>query len=265
VGSGGTAVVDVADAVDEEAEGAGGGDPLVELAERAGGGVARVHEGLAILGAEALVEAGEVGLPQVDLAPDLDGAGDLTVLRLVEAERQAADGAEVGADVLADGAVAAGGAVVEAAIAVGDGDGEAVDFRLGHVRDPCAFRPSADAFGPGRELGLGVDVAEGVHGAGVGDLGEAGGWGGADALGGGLGGDELGVGRFEFAQLAHQRVPLRVGGGGLVEHEVVVIEAVDRVPELVDPALHGERVVAHRAGATSRAGVRLCYKLRTTE
>jgi hypothetical protein len=77
----------------------------VELAHRAGGGVARVDEGLAALLALALVQALEVVAAQVDLAAHLQHRGALAL----QPQRDLADGADVLRHVLAGLAVAARG------------------------------------------------------------------------------------------------------------------------------------------------------------
>ena len=56
-------------------------------------------------------------------------------------------------------------------------------------------------------------------------------------LRGRVGGDELGVLALELAQLAHERVELRVGHLGRVEHEVLLVVVLDQLPELLDAEL----------------------------
>ena len=126
-----------------EVEAAGGADPVapdrerpfggerrVELADRAGGRVARVGEGrLAGLGA-ALVERLEVGDRQVDLAAHFD-----QLRRVVDPQRDRPDRAQVLGHVLADPAVAAGRAADQDAVLVGERDRQAVDLRLGRVAE----------------------------------------------------------------------------------------------------------------------------------
>ena len=102
----------------------------VELADRAGGRVARVREGrLAGLGA-LLVQARERRQRQVDLAAHLEQRR-----RVLHAQRDRADRAQVLGHVLADLAVAARGAAHEHAVLVHERDREPVDLRLGHEAD----------------------------------------------------------------------------------------------------------------------------------
>ena len=50
---------------------------------------------------------------------------------------------------------------------------------------------------------------------------------GADALAGGVGGDDLRVLLFEGAEIAHQGVVLVVGDHGVVEHVVAVVVDIE--------------------------------------
>ena len=89
----------LAPGIGEEAQPAAGGDPAVELAQRAGGGVARVHEGrLALASRAGALSAGKSCALHIDFAAHLEHCG----LLAVEALRDVADGAHVGGDVLAD-------------------------------------------------------------------------------------------------------------------------------------------------------------------
>ena len=77
-----------------------------------------------------LVDPLEAGVGHVDLAAHLHAPGPALAL---ERERDVGDRAEVGGDVLADDAVAAGGADGESAVLVGEAHGRAVDLDLGGV------------------------------------------------------------------------------------------------------------------------------------
>ena len=105
-----------------------GGDLGIELAERAGGGVAGVgHEGLA-LDLTAGIDLLEHAAGHVDLAPD-DKTGQL----LRQRHGDGADGAEVLRHVLAHLAVAPGRAPDEHAVTVLQGHGQAVHLGLNAV------------------------------------------------------------------------------------------------------------------------------------
>ena len=72
----------LAPAPGEEAQGPRGGDRGIELAQRAGGGVARIGEGLAALFRLPLVERGEIGVAHIDLAANLEDIGHVAALQL---------------------------------------------------------------------------------------------------------------------------------------------------------------------------------------
>ena len=121
---------DRADPVDPGRERPFGGERRVELADRAGGRVARVGEGRFLGFGAALVERFEGGDRQVDLAAHFD-----QLRRVLDPQRDRADRAQVLGDVLADPAVAAGGAADQHAVLVGERDRQAVDLRLGRVAE----------------------------------------------------------------------------------------------------------------------------------
>ena len=152
-----------ADAVAPHAQRPLGGERRVELADRAGRRVARVHERRqAGLGAP-LVERGEVGQRHVDLAADLHQRR-----RVLDPQRDRGDRAQVVRDVLADLAVAAGGAALQHAVAVDQRDRQPVDLRLGDVAelgvlDPLARQVGAHPLHPGAQLLLRARVGEREH------------------------------------------------------------------------------------------------------
>ena len=117
-----------------------------------------------------LVQRQEIGLGHEHLAADFDQRGGVAM----QPVGHRFHGAEVGGDVLAFGAVAAGGAADETAVLIGQVDRQAVDLRFGdeHQRFGAAEKPS----GPGAEFGEfgGVErVVERQHRHAVAELGEA--------------------------------------------------------------------------------------------
>ncbi len=105
-----------------------GGQSGVELADGAGGRVARVHERREALLGAALVERGEVPQRHVQLAANLQQRG-----RALDVQRDRTDRAEVVGDVLPDLPVPARGAALEHPVAVDQADGEPVDLGLDDV------------------------------------------------------------------------------------------------------------------------------------
>ena len=181
--------------VGEQRERPCGGLRRVDLAQRPGRRVARV-------GVEALtggflggVERQEVFLRDEDFAADFDPLGS----GLLETARDGFQRAEVGGDVLALAAVAAGGAVDEFPGLVGEIDGKAVDLgfrderKRGIGREP---EKAAGALVPFMEVGRVERVVEREHRHGVAQFGKAAGRGCADALARAVGADERREGGF---------------------------------------------------------------------
>lgn len=145
------------------------------------------------------------------------------------------DGADVGGDVLADAAVAAGGGAGEAAVFVGEVDGEAVDLQLAQEVVAGGADLLGDALGPGGEFLVVEGVVEGEHPLAVLDGGELRLVLPGDLLGGRVGGAQRRVLLLQFGEGAQLPVELGVADDGLV---------VDVVAEAVLLDLFGEVLVA---------------------
>ncbi len=117
-----------ADAVHVHPQRALGGFRRVLLPQRAGGGVAGVGQRRLAGLDQRLVEFGEGLGRDEDLAPDLHLGREALAAELL---RDFLDGEDVVGDVLARGAVAAGGGPDQHAVAVEQVDGEAVDLEFG--------------------------------------------------------------------------------------------------------------------------------------
>ncbi len=215
--------------VEEHAEIAGGHQPRIEEADGAGRGVAGIgEERLAGLLAVP-VDGPEGGERQVDLAADLDLPSGL------DDQRQRADGLDAGADVVAAVAVAAGDGPGELAVAVDDGDAQAVDLQLGRVGDGPAGQELADAVFELADLVLGVPVLDAQHRGPVADGRET--FDGllADPLGGRLGRHQAGETGFEVAEIADETVELLVGDLGVVVDVVFALVVKDLPAQRLDP------------------------------
>ncbi len=229
------------------------------LAQRSGRRIARVHERLRAGRDLLLVHAGEALQRQVHLAAHLDPLGQRPGV-VGQRERDRPHGAQVGGDVLADHAVAAGGAAGEATALVQERDGEAVDLGLGHELERLAVEQPAQALDPGPELVVGARVREREHRLGVLDLGELARRRRADPLRRRVRRDELGVLGLDRLQLAHPAVVLAVGHRRRIEHVVLVVGRGDQLAQL-----DGARVRLHHASASSgRASSRSGPSARST-
>ena len=204
----------------------------VELADRAGGRVARVGErGQPGRGA-VLVELGEVGARQVYLAAHLEQSR-----RALHAQRDGLDRAQVLRHVLAQLAVAASGAAHQRTVLVHERDRQAVDLRLGLVLDsrvlhPLLLQQVVHACLPGAELVLVARVGERQHRLEVRHLLELRERLGANALGRRVGREELGMVGLDIPQLVHQLVVLGVRDLGIVEDVVAVVVVVELLAQL---------------------------------
>ena len=226
----------------DHGEGALSGLCRVLLAQGSGGGVARVDESL-FPGLDAgLVECGEVGDREVNLAAHLHTRGDGTSQGL----RDRGNGPRVGSDVLADVAVASGRGAHEAAVFVQEVDGQAVNLHLGRHLEVVDAGGLGHAGLPAGELLEGEYVVEGHHLGEVADLGEAGVDAAAHAHRGRVGAAQLRVALLNLFDLAVHTVVVRVREGRRITVVVGGAGLVDAVNEFV-VAVAGrlERGVSH--------------------
>ncbi len=207
-------------------------DARVELAHAAGSSVARIGEFLLARLAGAFVHALEVAPQHEHLAANFEVIRDPFS---PQAERDAAHRAQVAGDILAGIAVAARGAEDKAALHVGEADGQAVELRLGGILDLFAVQALADTAVEVGDVLLAEGVRQREHRRAVADLGEFRRRQGADALGGGLRADQLGMPRFQPLQLAEQAVVLGVRHARSVEHVVGVVVPLDLGAQRLNP------------------------------
>ncbi len=158
-----------ADAVHDHVQRPGGGDAGVLLAQRAGRRVARVGEGLLARLHQARVELLEALHGEEDLAAHLDQLGEALA---GEALGDVGDRTDVGGDVLAGAAVAAGGGAGESAVLIGEVDREAVHLQLAQEVVGHALQLTGDAVGPLPQLLVVEGVVQREHALAVRDLGE---------------------------------------------------------------------------------------------
>ena len=245
--------LDEADAVGDHGEGALGGLGRVFLAQGAGGGVARVDEGLFPGLDPCLVECGEVGDREVDLAAHLDARGDGAGQGL----RNRLDRPGVSGHVLADVAVASGRGAHETAVLVEEVDGQAVNLDLGRHLEVGNSGGLGHAGLPPGELLEGEHVVEGHHLGEVAHLGETGVDAAAHAHRGRVGTAQLRVSLLDLLDLAVHAVVVRVREGRRITVVVGGAGLVNAVNEVV-VAVAGrlERGVSHGVHSCIRGGWR---------
>ena len=198
-------------AIGEKAERPRRRDARVFLAQRAGGGIARVGEDGVARRFLAFVELEEVRLGHVDLAAHLAHRRHAPAL---EAVRHFLQRLDIGGDVLALGAVATRGGANELAILIAQRHRQAVDLRLGAERDLLVVgqaQEAADAADKIDDVVFGERVVERQHRHRVPDLGETPGRRRADPLRQALQRAQLRKARFDGIVAPPQRVIFGVG------------------------------------------------------
>ncbi len=245
--------------VAEQRQRARGGEGRVQLAQRPGGSVARVEvERLAGLD-QPLVEGYEIA----DVHKDFAAHGQVgRRLRTVGVERDAhghgADRAQVGGDIFTHHAVAAGGALRKAPVAVVQHHRQAVDLGLQHktgVRHALihAQQPVVPGAHPVQVEG----VAQAEDGGRVAHLLEFLRYHRPGALGGRIGRDPLGVFGLDLAQPEHQPVVLGVTDQRLVEHVVAVVVKMNFTAQFFQFQLQG--LIVHSKNYTPSAASRIGF------
>ena len=227
---------DGAGRVEHGVQRAAGDFARVELLERAGGRVARVHEGLAAGLLFAPVELGEAGAAHVDLAADFQQRR-----RVCESERDGAERLDVGGDVIADLAVAARRSAYECAVFVEQREGDAVNLRLDHIV-PDVIRNLAPQEGVEiQQVRAGMGLVQAHHRRVVADLAEGGKRCAADALRGRVGRDPFGMRAFQRLQFAVESVIVGIADFRARLDIVEAVVASDRLAQVIQAFKRHER------------------------
>ena len=259
VGGGQGIAVVRAEAVGEKAQLAAGGNGGVKLAQAARGGIARIGKSLAAVTLRRRIERGKSGLRHIHLAPDVDERRR----RVVEqAQRDGADGAHIGGDVLAGRTVATGRRAGEDAMLITQADGKTVELRLGGQQQVVVVEPLLQAPDESGKFFFAEDVIQRQHRYVVRHRGKRAVGLAADAAGRRIGGDGYAAGGFQRAQLAHQRIVFGVGNARIIKDIVGVVVRADFGAQGGDAVGVGHGVIAHggfsygQAAAASRHAVR---------
>ena len=241
--------------VQERGQIAHGGDGRVLLPQASRGGVAGIGEGLLARKERLGVQRLEAGLGHVHLAAKLEGArrvGQAAHRLPAQAQRDVLHGAHVRRHVLARGAVTAGGRPHQPSVLVGECNGGTVDLQLAHHGNEGS-EGLLHPVHPGGQLVQVHGVVQRVHAPLVAHGGELLAHVAAHALGGAGRVGQLGMGRLQFSQLAHERVEGPVGYlrgvQGVVQVGVVLYLAAQR--------LHALPGVRNRTGCPVAAAHRL--------
>ena len=197
--------------------------------EGAGGGVAWVGE-------ERLLVEGALGVEALERLPGHDYLAaylkEVGPSRPAEGEGYRLDGLDVGGDVVAVGAVAAGDGAQQAPVLVDERDARAVEFQLTHHHGLFAGEIFLDSVNPLVYLLHRICVGQRQHGVDVRHLLEAFGEVRPHTARGRQRVVHFGVAALKVLELVHEHVKLQVGDFGPVEHVVAVVVAVKLVAEL---------------------------------
>ena len=226
--------------VREKIEAALGGDVGLQHSYRAGRGIARVGELRQTLLFALVVHALKGGQRHQQFAAHFEVGRQAGLGQRLggNGERHTAHGAHVEGHVFAHRAVAAGDAQRQLAAGKAQGQRHAVELQLADVVHARLAAQLVDAPLPIAQLLLAVSVVQRHHGRGMRNFDEALARLAAHALGGRVGGDQLGMLGLERLQLVHQAIEFGVADLGIVEHVVAVLVVADFLAQRVDLLLH---------------------------
>ncbi|OPZ83916.1 MAG: hypothetical protein BWY76_02065 [bacterium ADurb.Bin429] len=225
-------VTALAQRVAEDGEFARGCYAGIELAHRAGGGVARIGEGRFAALLTLSVDAVELGAGEVHLAANLDDAAQ--VGNRAQPQRHGGDGADIPRDVLALHPVAAGGGGDQRAVHVGERHREAVNLQfadIGHIR--LRLQPALHPAVKIEELLVPEGVAQREHRRAVAHGTELLRRRRSHPLRGRRRRHQLRMRRLQRLQLAQQRIVLRIRYLRRVQHVIPVIMPFDFGPQVL--------------------------------
>ena len=206
------------------------------MAQAAGGGVARVGEGVAPLGIGLVVQAHKAALGHIDLAAHLDGApavgAHVSERRLGQVHGHVLDGSHVERHVLACGAVAARGRAHEGSVLVGKRHAQTVDLKLAGIGDAAGTERILGALEPRVKFVQIHGIVHGIHACHVRDRRKLLAHVAAHALGIAVGRHQVGVGGLDFLQLNEHFVKGGVRDLGRIEHVVAIGVVIELVAQL---------------------------------
>ena len=250
------------DLIGAEFQRARGGDVGIQLAQAAGGGIARVGEHLAILVAAARVQRLEASVAHVDLAAHFQQLRQIITPQL---ERDRADGAQVGGDTFAGAAIAARHALHQHAILVDERHGQAIELGLAaeaqlvtRILGVSQLQRFRRTLHEGAQLIVIEGVVERQHRHRMLHFFKPAGRRGSDTLGGRFRGDQLGIFGFQRLEATQARVVVGIGQRRIIQHVIAVAGLEQLAMQLRDLLHHLGRHAFHHGrfrGAGSARGV----------
>ena len=228
--------IGIGDGVDKGGQIAARRDLGILLTQAAGGGVARVGEGVAALGIGLVVQAHKAALGHIDLAAHFDGTlavgAHVGERRLGQVHGHILDGTDVERHVLARGAIAARGGAHKGAVLVGKRHAQTVDLKLAGIGDAAGTERILGALEPCVELVQIHGIVHGIHARHMRDRRKLLAHVAAHALGIAVGRHQIGVGRLDLLQLNEHFVEGGVRDLGRIEHVVAVGVIIELVAQL---------------------------------
>ena len=206
------------------------------MAQAAGGGVARVGEGVAALGIGLFIQANKAALRHVDLTAHFDGTlavgAHVGERCLGQMHGHILDGADIERHILARGAIATCGCAYEGAVLVGKGHAQTVDLKLAGIGDAAGTKRILGALEPCVEFVQIHGIVHGIHARHMRDRRKLLAHVPAHALSVAVGRYQIGVGRLDFLQLNEHFVKGGVRDLGRIEHVVAIGVVIELVAQL---------------------------------
>ena len=228
--------IGIGNGVDKGGQVAARRDLGILLAQRSGGGVAWVGEGVAALGIGLFIQTNKAAFGHIDLAAYFDGTlavgTHVGERRLEQVHGHILDGTHVERHVLARCAIATCGGAHEGSVLVGKRHAQAVDLKLAGIGDATGTERILGALEPRVELVQVHGIVHRIHARHVRDRRKLLAHVAAHALGIAVGRYQIGVGRLDFLQLNEHFVEGGVRDLGCVEHVVAVRVVIELVAQL---------------------------------
>ncbi len=182
------------------------------------------------------IEALEITLLEIHLTPHLNTV-TLRCERSAQAQRDRGDRPQIDGDVFADAPVAARSAALEYAVAIIQGDCQAIDLEFADVPHWCLGGELAHTLVERAQFALVERVGQAEHLRRVDERFESLGGRCAHPLRRRIGRAQFGMLALDIDQLAQQRVKFRVGDRRIVQDIVAVVRVVEQVTKLLRAAL----------------------------
>ena len=216
--------LDTAQAVGKESQRARSRYTRVELAQRTGGGIARVGKFLIAFFPLLAIELFEVRLEDQDFTPHFK---QLWRIHRMKPQRNGLDRAQIGGHILAGVAVASRRTLNQDPVFIDQANRQAVEFGVHRIFHLFDTEPLPHAPVECRHFFILERIVEGKHGHSVGQLGKFGEGRGANAPGGGIGRGKQRMFRLQSLQFAEQLVILGIRDFRLIQNVIQVVVPLD--------------------------------------